>query len=208
MISGFELRLGALCERKRPFGQARAEALGLAEFLEAFARKFSNRLEHEEPAFARLPQQALVDERREAVEVDLDNRFGCLEREAAGKDRHAGELRPFGLVEQLMAPFDRRAERPLSLRRVARPSRQELEPAPESTEDLGRRQDLYARGGQLDGEREAVKSAADLGYVAIGLEPPAQRLRPQRVSWTSTLFPGPRQGSAAAANSGLRGLRT
>ena len=56
-----------------------------------------------------------------------------------------------------------RAQRLLPFRQVARPAGQQLEPSFEPGTQLRRRQDLHARGGQLDRQRQAVQPAADVG---------------------------------------------
>ena len=72
------------------------------------------------------------------------------------------EQRPFVLVEQLVAPGDRVAQRPLAVGQVARPAAEDIEPAPEAVAQLGRREQAKPRGRELDRERQPVEPRADL----------------------------------------------
>jgi hypothetical protein len=56
-------------------------------------------------------------------------------------------------LEQVVAPFDRCAQRPLALGRVARTTRQEIERRVEPFEEPLGREQLHPRRGQLDRER-------------------------------------------------------
>ena len=89
-----------------------------------------DRLQHREARLAvravLLPQQALVDQRRDAVEdvqaevaIRVADRLGRLERAASDEDREATEEALLLIVEQVVAPGDRVAERPLTLGQVA-----------------------------------------------------------------------------------------
>ena len=73
-----------------------------------------------------------------------------------------------GRVEQVVAPFDRRAQRPLALGRVAGTARQDGERRVEPLEKPLGREQLRPRRGELDGEREAVEAAADLLHRRVG----------------------------------------
>jgi hypothetical protein len=72
------------------------------------------------------------------------------------------------LREQVVAPGDRRPQRLLSLGRVSGPARENWEPLLQASEQGIGRQDLDARRSQLDGERQAVEAAADLGHGPVG----------------------------------------
>src|SRR5262249_58631559 len=93
-----------------------------------------------------------------------------LELEARGKRGHASEqsLRVRG--EQPVAPIDSPAQRPLSLGRVLRTGRQQVEAATEAVEDLFRCERLHARGSELQRERKPVEPLCDPTYRGIGLE--------------------------------------
>ena len=119
-------------------------------------------LEHPEPAVRVARHEALVGERLEAVErVGAAHGFGGVEREAAREHAEAREERLRVGVQQVVAPADRRPQRLLALRRVARAGAEEVEPAAQAVEDLRRRQDLDARRGELDRQWQAVELRAD-----------------------------------------------
>ena len=66
-------------------------------------------------------------------------------------------------VEERVAPADRRAERPLPQRQVAIAGGEEVQGVVEPLEESRGLEDPRAGGGQLEGERQAVEPAADLG---------------------------------------------
>ena len=61
------------------------------------------------------PDEALVEERRERVEVGVADRLGVRERAAAAEDREPGEEPLLVVVEQVVAPGDRGAQRGMAL---------------------------------------------------------------------------------------------
>ena len=130
----------------------KAERVGLAALLQTLGRILADRLKHEEPSSRRLPQQALVDQRPERLQVHRAHPLSSFELEAAWKHCEAREESALVLGEQLVAPADRGAERPLPLRRIAGARRQQVRAA-ESFEDLLRPQDLHPSRGELDRER-------------------------------------------------------
>src|SRR5436853_7264718 len=73
----------------------------------------ADRLEHPEP-LARVANEAFVDKRLQRVELSISDLLVSFERAAAAEDGDPGKEPPLGLVEQLVAPFDRGAERLLS----------------------------------------------------------------------------------------------
>ena len=89
----------------------------------------------------------------------------------------AVEQRAGSSRQALVAPVDRRAKRPLALGQVDRPLHLEREPFLERADDLGRREHHEPRGDELDGERQAVETAADLvhGRERVGSEDHAAR---------------------------------
>src|SRR5205085_10632099 len=114
-----------------------------------FERVLANRREQPEPrlsvAAVPLADEALVDERRDRVERPADrlvvraHRVCDLERAAAAEDAEPREQPLLGRVEQVVAPLDRRSQRPLPLGEVARAAGEETEALAESGEDrLGR----------------------------------------------------------------------
>ena len=77
----------------------------------------ADRLQHPE-ALARVPEEALVDQRLEGVQIGLGDLLCGLQRAAAGEDGQSGEQPLLVLLQQLVAPLDRRAQRPLAGLRV------------------------------------------------------------------------------------------
>src|SRR5918997_255593 len=97
---------------------------------EAFEAVLTNRLEHSEPRRSlwrvEVAHEVVLDKRRQAVErvqikfaARIDNGVDCIEIRAAGEHRESPEHPLFGSPEQLVAPVDRAANRPVSLRNVA-----------------------------------------------------------------------------------------
>ena len=124
-------------------------------------------------------QEALLDERLQGVEVGFGHLLGGLERAAAGEDGEAGEEPLLLGGEQVVAPLDGGAERLLAGVGVAA-ALQEVEALGEALEDLGGRERLRARGGELDRERERVEAHAELGDLLAGLELRRARRRGRR----------------------------
>ena len=154
-------------------------------------RVLADRLELTEPGLALdavpLPDEALVDERRERLERFAErhplagHRVRELERAPAGEDAEAGEERLLGRLEQVVAPLDRVPQRALALGQVAGAAGQQVEPLLEPAQDRLRVEQLHARGRQLDRQRQTVEPAADRGdgLLVLGreLEAGLDRLR-------------------------------
>ena len=148
----------------------RRRKLGIA--LELVAGVLVDRLEHREsltlPVLGRT-KQALVDERAEPVDdvhagqrVDADaHRFDIFDLRRREHREHL-EQGAFVLVEELVAPGDRRAQRPLAFGQVARTPAQDIEPAPQAVEQLGGREQTKPRGRELDREWQSVEPRTDL----------------------------------------------
>ena len=85
--------------------------------------------------------------------------------------------RALARAQSSVAPVDRRAEGPLTLGEVDRSLHLEREPLPERAQDLRRRKDGEAGRDELDRERQAVESAADLvdGRERVVLQQDAAR---------------------------------
>ena len=81
----------------------------------------------------------------------------ACEREAADEDAELANSALRRRVEQVVAPADRRAQRLLALGRVARAGAEQVEPARQAVEDLGRGEDLDPGGGELDRQRQPVE---------------------------------------------------
>src|SRR5438552_8028057 len=126
-----------------------AERLLAARGGELFRGVLADRLEHREARLRgdalALSQQALVDERADAVEdvTRLVRAARCLDRlEARAADEHAEarEEHPVGLVEEVVAPADGAAQRLLAGRQVLRAAGQQREAGLEPGEDCRRAQ--------------------------------------------------------------------
>ena len=135
---------------------------GGARLLELLAGIVGDRLEHPQAA-VRLDDERGVDERLELVERPLPrDRLGVGERAPAREDGEAPERLLRGLVEERVAPVDRRAERLLALRAVARARGEELERVVEAVAQSFRSEQADARSGELEREWESVEAPADL----------------------------------------------
>ena len=151
-----------------------ADRLRLAARLQALERELADGFEH--PVAWLIvgcfdPQQALVDERAQAIEHVLAQLLGRSSDhlrilEPAATDEHGEPLQesPARLVEQVVTPGDRAAERALSLRQVARAAGEQVELVPQPGEDGRGRQAADARRGELDGQRHPAQAGADPGH--------------------------------------------
>ena len=139
---------------------APADLVGVGRFLEPLEREFADRLQHR---VARLvaAEQVLVEQRAERVDVCVADGLGAFQRPAARKDGEARERPPFMVVQKVVAPSDRRSQRSLPLRRIARARGQQRQSLLEPFEQLRRRKHVYARGRQLDRKRQPVQPRAD-----------------------------------------------
>src|SRR5207247_1554448 len=105
--------------RTPPFGVVLIEVR-----LEPLSRVLADGLEHREsrPLLEFLPpNQAVVEQGSEALErfhpevlPRVAHGVDCRERAAARERREPGEQSPLGLVQELIAPLDRRSERSLT----------------------------------------------------------------------------------------------
>ena len=92
--------------------------------------------------------------------------FGGVERERSGEGAQASEHGPLVGSEQLVAPLDRGEQGLLAGQHRTSPTRQEQEAPVELLGDLVRGHGPAASGSQLQGERDAVQTAADLTHRA------------------------------------------
>ena len=168
-----QLGLGRLGERDdsaRGGGCAcRSSCAALGEPLE---RVLADRLEHPEPRLAvgrlALADEAVVDERGDPVEhlAELEperlsgDGLGRLERAAADEDAEAREERL--AARRRAGCSSTRSRRGASRAAAPPPVRNESRFSSRRVEDLLRRQQLHARRGELDRERDALEPAADL----------------------------------------------
>src|SRR5436305_4515179 len=101
-------------------GMAPAEGVSFAGRVELFDGELANRFEHPVAAAVTDADQTLVHERRERVELRLADLLDRRERGAAGKDGETAEQRLLVVAEEVVAPLDRCAQRPLAFWCVAR----------------------------------------------------------------------------------------
>ena len=80
---------------------------GLGDLLQPLEGVFVNRLEHEEPAPLGRADQALVDQRLQALDLGAADGLGGLQREAAGEDAQSPKELSFRIREKVVAPVDR-----------------------------------------------------------------------------------------------------
>src|SRR5262249_31439432 len=116
------------------------------------------------------PQQALVDQRLQGVELGGTDRLRRLELEASGKYGRPCKQQLLAGGEEPIAPLDRPAQRALPLGCVLCTGRQQVETRAEALEDLFPCQHLHARGCELEREREPVEPLSDLTHCSIGLK--------------------------------------
>ena len=173
-------------ERGRPFGLG-LEALSVCllgysrevvrvpsgddftDFLheQAFAGELTDRVQQQEALVADRLDETRVDQELDYVERGVADALGCVQREGPCEDPAAGEHLLRARIEEIVAPFDRRAERALPLGRVARPRRQQRQRAIEAPQQAIAAQQARACCRQLDGERQAIETGAD-GIDGLG----------------------------------------
>ena len=88
--------------------------------------------------------------------------FDPLEGEASGEDGEASEEGALGRGEQVVGPFDERLEGLVAAQRAAPASGQEAEAIVQPGRDLVDAEHAHPRGGELDGQGDAVQTVADL----------------------------------------------
>ena len=108
--------------------------------------------------------QAAEDVERPLVAGDPAHGVRRLERPAAREDPEAREQPAILGVEEVVAPVDRPAQRPLPLRQVPPAARAEVEPVAQALRHRGRREQADPRRRELDRQRQAVEAAHDLGH--------------------------------------------
>ena len=154
-----QVGFGVLGELDQPFGVGSAHGVAFTD-VEQRERVAPDGLEHRE-AVARALHEAVVDERAEHDDVDVADALGGLERPPAGEDGQSHERLALAVVEQFEAPRDRRRQRPLARRSIARARAEQLRATLEPRQQLRRREVANPRRGQLERKREPVEAAAD-----------------------------------------------
>ena len=89
------------------------------------------------------------------------DRLARLQRGAALEHVSRASSILLGLLEHLPRPLQRRAQRALACRQVARPAAEQLEPVLEALEQRAQRQQSRAVGRELDRQRQPVQARAD-----------------------------------------------
>ena len=119
----------------------------------------------------RAPSAGLVEERRELVEVGSRDRLGGVEGEGAAKDRETAEgSLASESSRSWLHSIVARSVRCRSGRSTAPPVKQRQRLI-EALEQGGGRDELRARRGELDREREVVQAPADRSDALVGSEP-------------------------------------
>jgi hypothetical protein len=141
----------------------------LALFCEQFGRVLAQTLEHRELGGAvavAAPDQALLDERGHAVHhvghlADLLRR---VQRPPSDEHRRPAEQGPLIWAQQIVAPRQRRPQRPVPVRTVAGPAGQQPHAVPQAERELARGEQVQAGRRELQGERKPVEPDANLRH--------------------------------------------
>jgi hypothetical protein len=165
---GPQLGLRELRELEEELAVLAPQFVSLSGVLESLERELADRLQHPEAAVPE-PDEALVDERLEHVQIGAADGLRCFESAAAGEHGQAGEESLLLFGQELVAPGDGRPQRLLACLGVAAAPEQ-IEPLGEPLQDLGRGEHARPRRGQLDRERQVVQAAAQLGDVVARLQ--------------------------------------
>src|SRR3979490_3102490 len=120
----------------------------LARLLEALHGKLPDLLKHPEPIFT-TADEALVEKRLKRVKVSHRYPLSRVDGATTGKNRDSGEEALLFSGEQVVAPRNCRRKRPVTGFRVAA-ALEEVEALGDALENLRRRQQLSAGGGQLE----------------------------------------------------------
>jgi hypothetical protein len=119
-------------------------------------RFFDERLEH-------------VDHLRLRVGLGAEHRLCSLQGEAPVEHGALRERAPLPGLQELPGAVERAAERGVPREHVAVAALEEIEARGEPAEELARRQDLHARGSELDRERAQIQSADELARGGLVL---------------------------------------
>jgi hypothetical protein len=104
-------------------------------------------------------QQALVQQAVQRAGVRLAHRLGGVQRAARGEHRQSPEQGLLGPGEQVMAPFDGRAQRPVPGLGITRAGEQ-VEPGTDPVQQLRGGEDAQPGGRQLQRQRQPVQPRA------------------------------------------------
>ena len=158
---------GGVAGSRRLGSAAPGEALGGVEakgFQQAVAGRLGadGRLRHNQRAVDQ-PGEKVEDRHGPGLPVGTD-RFGGLQREPAGEDRQLLEAAALRLRQEVIAPVDGGAQRPVARRPAPVAAGQQAQPVVETGGELAGGQDPHPGGGEFDRQRNAVQVAADLRH--------------------------------------------
>ncbi|MBD2893630.1 hypothetical protein amrb99_25520 [Actinomadura sp. RB99] len=157
----------------------RVRVPGLAGVAAALGPVRADRLQHPVPA-ARQLQQRLVDERLQRVAAVAAHLPRRVRRRAAREDGEPLRDAPLVGGQQVPAPRDDRAQRPVPLVGGAGAARRDAEPVAEPVREVGDVHGAQPRRRQLDRERQVVERRADPpDGPRVRREPAPHRRRPR-----------------------------
>ncbi len=142
-------------------------------------RELADRLEQPVPRPCRdvaTAKQALVEQRLQRLGIGVAHRLGSLERAASGEDAQSAKELLLVIVEQVVRPCDRGAERLLAGVRVTT-GLEQVEPLTESAEQLLDREEPRSSGSELDCQRQMIQTPAELVESFGALERAPERPR-------------------------------
>ena len=179
---------------------------------------FLDRVEHPVArcAAALGAQQRFLGQRGQQLEhfpplgrITAADLLGRVQARPAGEDRESAQDDPFGVGEQLPAPVDHRAQRPVVWQRGTAAAGQQAEPVVKTVGKLIEGHGAQSGRGEFDGQRYPVERPADARHVrqrvGVGGRPdpcaprrpgPAAAERPGRTR--SRRGPRPRRAAPAA----------
>jgi hypothetical protein len=166
---------------RRPLGQVQVPRgvrppgfPGLRAGLELLGAVFADRLQQVHPRPARRAARRGGDRHPDQVPghqggeaghgVHPAHGLGRVEGAAAGEHAQLAEQPLLGRAQQFVAPGDRVPHGLLPVRQVVRAVHQLWQPAGQPGQQVTGRQQRKPGRGQLDGQRDAVEPAADLGH--------------------------------------------
>ena len=135
---------------------------------------FLDRVEHPVARCAVLvgAQQRFLGQRGEQLEhfppldrITAADLLGRVQARSAGEHREPAQDQPFGVGEQLPAPVDHRAQRPVMRQRGAAAAGQQAEPVVEPVGELIKGHGAQPGCGEFDGQRYPVERPADARHI-------------------------------------------
>jgi hypothetical protein len=119
-VLAFELELRALSERDEMLGVTPCHVRSFTRGIETLRRVLPDRLEHP-VARSRTTDEIAVDKCLQRVELGTSNFDRGFQGPTTREDRQRREQLLLAWIEELVAPVDRRFERLLACRQIARP---------------------------------------------------------------------------------------